>query len=277
MKVGGVADVVVEAKTKAQLIEVLKVIRKLKLNYFVIAGGSNLVFSDQGFRGVIVHNLADQIKVDKRQVVVDAGCRLQKLVRDLANKNLGGIDFLANIPGSVGGGVVGNAGCYGKGIGEYVISAMVFDMKTGKEKVLLPKQLKFSYRNSLCKAKPNWIVTEVKMKVSPVKKSVVLKAIEAERMERWHKHPHQPSAGSFFKNPSGIAVWKLIDAAGWRGKKTGGAQISTKHPNFIINTGGATAKDIKQLARMVQAQVKRDSKVTLETEVRMVDEKGVVS
>jgi UDP-N-acetylmuramate dehydrogenase len=279
-KVGGLADVVLEADTNEKLIEALGLIRKLKLNYFVIAGGSNLVFADKGFRGVVVHYTAEKIRLlanrGSSTVMVDAGCSLGKLVRYSAAKNLGGFDFLANIPGSVGGGVVGNAGCYGKSIGEYVVAVKVFDMKNGKEKVLAPKQLKFSYRNSLCKTKPEWIVMEVELKIVPVKKLVVLKAIEAERMERWRKHPHQPSAGSFFKNIDGQPTWKLIDGVGLRGKRIGGARVSAKHPNFLVNIGGAKAGDVSALMKVVQKAVQREYHLRLEPEVRMVNELGVV-
>jgi len=275
LKVGGSADALVEADTNEKLTEVLRLIRRLDLPYFVIAGGSNLLFSDKGFRGVVVHYTADNIKLGRGTVKVDAGCSLVKLVRYLANKNFGGLDFLANIPGSVGGGVVGNAGCYGKGIGEYVAAVTIFNMKTSGVEELSPKQLEFSYRNSLCKAKPEWVVTRVKLKVISAKKKEILKAIEAERMERWQKHPQQPSAGSFFKNPPGQAAWKFIDAAGLRGKKIGGARISAKHPNFIINDGGAKAADVVRLMQLVQKKVLQQSKIRLEPEVRQVSELGV--
>jgi len=217
------------------------------------------------------------MQVGKNQVRVEAGCSLQRLVRELAKHNLGGIDFLANIPGSVGGGVVGNAGCYGKGIGEYVKAVKIFDMATGREKTLSPRQLQFSYRNSLCKSRPEWIVMEVAIKIVSARKAVVLKAIEAEKMERRRKHPRQPSAGSFFKNIDGQATWRLIDGTGLRGKTIGGARVSTKHPNFIVNIGRASAEDVKKLVQLVQKEVRQMKKIKLETEVRMVNELGQIS
>lgn len=276
-KIGGLADVVAEADSREKLIEILRLIRELGLRYFVVAGGSNLLFSDKGFRGVLVHYLADDLKAGKRMVTVDAGYNLPRLVRDLAKQGIGGIDFLGNVPGSIGGAVVGNAGCYGKWVGDYVLSAEVFDMKTGRVKTMLPKQFKFGYRESICKQKPELIVMSVKLKVKPAQRQQVLKVVEAELAERHRKHPRQPSAGSCFKNINGQATWKLIDAAGLRGKRIGGAQISTKHPNFIVNVGKAKAKDVKGLVELVKRTIKQSQKITLETEVRLVDEKGVVS
>lgn len=277
LRIGGPADLVLRADTPDRLLEALKLVRQFKVNYFVIAGGSNLVFSDKGFRGAVVHNVAEKMVIQGAKVRVSAGYDLRKFVRDLAKKNLGGIDFLGNVPGSVGGAVVGNAGCYGKAIGEYVESVQIFDMKTAREKTVLPRQMKFSYRDSVCKIRPEWVVLGAIMNVRVAKRSEILKAVEAERMERWRKHPRQPSAGSFFKNINSQPTWKLIDAVGLRGKTIGGARVSTKHPNFIVNVGGAKAFDVRRLVVLIQQKVRQKLKVKLETEVRLVDEIGVVS
>lgn len=276
LKIGGKARAVAVADTVEKLVEVLGEICKLRLPYFVIAGGSNLLFSDKGFYGVVVHYTANKLDCYKREIEVDGGYNLPKLIRDLANKNLGGVDFLGNIPGSVGGAVVGNAGCYGKWIGDFMISATVFDMKTGKIKTMSPKDFKFKYRESICKQKPNLVLMRVRLGVIPTKKQDILKAVTAELAERHRKHPRQPSAGSFFKNMDGQPTWKLIDAVGLRGHQIGGAKVSTKHPNFIVNVGGARASDVIKLVNLIKKRVKQLRKIELETEVRMVDEFGRV-
>jgi UDP-N-acetylmuramate dehydrogenase len=187
--------------------------------------------------------------------------------------NLGGIDFLANIPGSVGGAIVGNAGCYGKVIADTLLDIDLFNVKTGEITTISPDELGFAYRGSSLKAKPHLIVLSARFKLVPDSKSRILKAIEEEKKSRWGKHPHSACAGSFFKNPSGEQAWKVVEEAGMRGATVGGARISTKHTNFLINIGGAKSRDVKKLADKVIAAAKKRMGITLEPEIRYVSAK----
>ncbi|OGB74028.1 UDP-N-acetylenolpyruvoylglucosamine reductase [candidate division Kazan bacterium RBG_13_50_9] len=279
MKVGGPADLLVEANTPDELISAVKLSRKLGIRYFVLAGGSNIIFDDRGFRGLVIRYLADQVILDpiRKVVEVGAGCRLSKLVKQLADKNFGGIDFLANIPGSVGGAVVGNAGCYGQDVSHVLKDATIFNVKTSRTLVLPPQQLGFTYRNSKLKQKPHLLVLSARLKVNPDRRQRILKVIEKERQLRWVKHPHAPSVGSFFKNPPGIAAWKLIDAAGMRGVTLGGARVSAKHSNHLINYRRAKAKDILKLAAKVRSAVRAKTGVVLEPEARFISETGAIT
>jgi UDP-N-acetylmuramate dehydrogenase len=274
-KIGGPADLLIEAKNPTQLVEIVNLAHKLKLRYLIIGAGSNLLFDDAGFRGLVVCYRGQDIEAEKNSGVltVGAGCLLNRLVKHAAMYNLGGIDFLANIPGSVGGAIVGNAGCYGKAIAETLIDVDILNAKTGEVITVTPNELGFSYRSSKLKTQPNLIVISARLKLLPDSKNRILKAIEEEKQLRWGKHPHAACAGSFFRNPPGEAAWKLVDAAGMRGATVGGARISTKHPNFLVNIGGAKAKDVKALATKVIEAVRKKMGVTLEPEIRYIAEK----
>lgn len=277
-KVGGPADLLVKAKTSKSLIEALKLTCNLKISYFILASGSNIIFDDKGFRGLIINYLADDIAIDKdkRVALVGGGCKLSKLVRALAKENLGGIDFLANIPGSIGGAIVGNAGCYGKSIGEVVTDITIFNLKTQKVSVMLPKKIGFEYRDSIFKSSPHLVVLSAKLKLVKDSGKQILARIAEEKALRWTKHPKEPSAGSFFKNPKNIPAWKIIEDVGMKGKLVGGAMVSTKHANFIINSKKATAKDILKLSNLIKKKVAKKTKIKLASEVRFVRYNGKV-
>lgn len=200
-KVGGPADLFFEAKNPTQLIELIKLVRELKIPYLLIGEGSNLLFDDRGFRGIVIKYSAFQIEVDKKDSTawVMGGCSLNRLVKQLAFYHLGGIDFLANIPGTVGGAIVGNAGCYGRSISEALVGIEILEATTGQVYSISPEKLKFSYRSSLLKEKPNWIVLRAKLQLTLDSKSQILKRVEAEWQERLRKHPHAPCAGSFLR------------------------------------------------------------------------------
>lgn len=278
-KVGGVTDLFVNVKNSLELMDAVKLAYDLNIPYFLLAGGSNIVFSDKGFRGLVIHFIANDIEVDKKKMVasVEAGCTLNRLVRYLAGYNLGGMNFLANIPGSVGGAIIGNAGCYGREIADVLVDVDIFDVKKSKVLRVKSKNLSFSYRESKLKQLSHWIVLSARLRLVKDKQSHILKDIEQEKKMRLKKHPVASSAGSFFKNPKRQPVWRFIDAAGMRGVTLDGARVSNKHPNFIINYRRATAKDVCQLAALVRKAVKAKIGILLESEVRFVDQHGKIS
>ncbi|HCR41775.1 TPA: hypothetical protein DIV45_00140 [Patescibacteria group bacterium] len=300
MKVGGPADLLVEAKTKEELVEALKLAHKLDIPYFVLAGGSNVVFPDTGFRGLVVRYVADKIEIlkpachsgesmrrlqnrinqsirswtsqdDERVVEVEAGMMLGVMVQQLLKQNWGGFNFLANIPGSVGGAIVGNAGCYGKEIKDVLEEVEIFNVKTGKIMQVKPSELGFDYRHSKLKHQPELIVLSAILKVIKVNSKAALKEIAEEKQVRLDKHPQSPSCGSWFKNPArGIPAWKFIDQAGLRGHTIGGARISNKHSNFLVNCGGAKTRDIVRLVDLVKTRVQRATGIKLQEEAKLV-------
>ena len=273
MKVGGPADLFVEAKTPSELIEVLRIAIKLGIKYFVLASGSNVVFPDAGWRGLVIHYTANSIKIERKKMVaeVEAGAKLNYVVMHLVDLGLGGFNFLANIPGSVGGAIVGNAGCYGKEIKDFLRTIQIYNVKTNEVSTIKPKELDFAYRHSKLKERPELIVLSAVFKLGKINKKQALKEIAEEKQLRWRKHPHAPSCGSWFKNPErGVPAWKFIEAAGMRGATIGGARISCKHSNFLINCGGATATDVAKLSLFVKRKVGSQTGINLMEEVKIV-------
>jgi UDP-N-acetylenolpyruvoylglucosamine reductase len=208
-------------------------------------------------------------------VKVSAGYDLPMLVRELAQQDLGGIEFLGNIPGSVGGAVVGNAGCYGRAIAEVFVEADVFDIEENRSFMAGPEFFEFSYRHSKLKFDPRYIVLAATLRLSSRPSAEILGEVEGELGDRLAKHPHFAAcAGSFFKNHSGYPAWRVIADAGLNGAYVGGARLHDKHANFLVNEGG-TAGDILALARRVMATVKEKLGLDLEPEVRYVGEFGI--
>ena len=295
MKVGGSADLLVEAKTKDELVEVSRLAYKLGIKYFVLAGGSNVVFPDKGWQGLVVRYVANKLVIpsvveesrdpfavskkdsgrdDKKIAIaeVEAGAMLGEMVRKLLKQGLGGFNFLANIPGSVGGAIVGNAGCYGKEIKDFLKEVEIFNVKTDKISIVKPSELGFAYRQSKLKNHPELIVLSATFKLEKIDKKRAIKEIIAEKQLRRDKHPQSPSCGSWFKNPSRTEpAWKFIDQAGLRGETIGGARISNKHSNFLVNYGGAKTADVVKLSKLVKQKVKSKTGVTLVEEVSIID------
>ncbi|RLC37828.1 hypothetical protein DRH29_00210 [candidate division Kazan bacterium] len=275
--VGGPADFFVEVTAAEDIKAAIMYALDHNLDYFIYGEGSNLFFDDKGFRGLVIRISGGKFEVSSGGVVrVDAGYSLPKLVRDLAEKGWGGLEFLGNIPGSIGGAVVGNAGCYGKAIKDVLIDAQVYSVKQNKIEEWKPKDFEFDYRHSKIKYDPDKIILSVNLKAVKRSPSEIVREIEQELNERKSKHPHTAKcAGSFFKNPKEMAAWKAITDAGMADANVGGAAISPKHANFLVNSGGATSEDILKLARMIQKEVSSKLGIQLEPEVRYVGEFSV--
>lgn len=277
--IGGPADYYVEVTNAAELNAAINFARGHNLRRFIYSGGSNLFFDDDGYRGLVIRFIEGGFAVsdDRRRIGVSAGYDLPALIRELAQHGIGGLEFLGNIPGSVGGAVVGNAGCYGKEIASFLISAGVYDTSTGEVIHKEPSFFEFSYRHSKLKYDPRFIVVSATMHVSENPTRFILEQVEGELAQRLAKHPHDAwCGGSFFKNPGkDNPAWLVIKDAGIDGSSVGGALLSPKHPNFLINGGDACSRDILDLARMVQANVKQKLKIDLIPEVRYVSPEGL--
>ena len=292
-QIGGPAKYFCVAKNKTELIEAIKIAKKLKFPFFVLGGGSNLLISDKGFKGLVI-----------------------KFGQPLSLYVSKGLEWAVGIPGTIQGAVWSNAGAFKKSMKDVVREVEVFDTKTGKVKIFENKDCRFSYRNSIFRKEKNLIVLSVKIKYrasegSESKRlisSLPFAATRADEEEdkvlfaskknsakkikqyldyRKKTQPLEfPSAGSIFKNPFGksaaregdedkssssaFAAARLIEECGLKGKRIGDAEISEKHANFIVNLGGATTKDVKKLINLTKKSVKKKFKINLEEEIQFL-------
>ena len=270
-KIGGPARYFYTAKTKNNLIKSVQVALKLKLPFFVLAGGSNILIKDEGFNGLVIKNEAGSFKIEKEKVIAESGASLAEITEASVRAGLEGLAEAAGIPGTIGGAIYGNAG-WPKGawaIGGRVESVEILT-PNGKIKKVSKKWLAFNYRTSKLKTIKNALVLEVVLKLEKGNKEYLQKKLREILEQRSGKIPNGFSAGSVFKNPSGEAAGLLIEKCGLRGKRIGGAQISEKHANFIINLGNATANDVLALIDLAKKEVKNKFKITLEEEIRII-------
>ena len=271
-RVGGPADVLVQPDETA-LAAILALCRQYHVPYSFIGNGSNLLVGDKGIRGVVIEmtDPMGNIEVDGTKITAQAGAMLSKIANTAASNGLGGMEFAAGIPGSVGGAVVMNAGAYGGEMKDIIEKVYVLE-ENGVQLELDRDALDFGYRHS-CIPKKKYIVTKVVLNLVPRDEAEIRSEMKELNEKRAEKQPLQyPSAGSTFKRPEGYFAGKLIMDAGLRGYQVGGAQVSEKHCGFVINKGDATAADICQLMRDVSDKVQAQFGVVLEPEVKMIGE-----
>lgn len=271
-RVGGPADVLVQPDETA-LAAILALCRQYHVSYSFIGNGSNLLVGDKGIRGVVIEmtDPMGNIEVDGTKITAQAGAMLSKIANTAASNGLGGMEFAAGIPGSVGGAVVMNAGAYGGEMKDIIEKVYVLD-ENGAQLELDRDALDLGYRHS-CIPEKKYIVTKVVLELVPRNEAEIRSEMKELNEKRAEKQPLQyPSAGSTFKRPEGYFAGKLIMDAGIRGYQVGGAQVSEKHCGFVINKGDATAADICQLMRDVSDKVQAQFGVVLEPEVKMIGE-----
>ncbi|HAM39717.1 MAG: UDP-N-acetylenolpyruvoylglucosamine reductase [Elusimicrobia bacterium RIFOXYC2_FULL_34_12] len=271
-RIGGCCDLYVEVKTVDELKNLIKYIRKKRIPYFILGAGSNLLVKDNGIKGIVIKLAGDFSKVefDFKRKVVKAGssCSLQGLIKKCRDNSLGGMEFLAGIPGTVGGAVVMNAGTTQGNIGSIVKSAALMDDK-GKISLIDKSRLKFSYRSSNIKEKG--IVLFVELMLKKMNKSNIMKNSDEVKMYRAKTQPiGEFNAGCIFKNPAGDFAARLIDDAGLKGISVGGAVVSNKHANYINNSGNASANDVLRLISKIRKKVKEKYNKKLELEIKVV-------
>jgi UDP-N-acetylmuramate dehydrogenase len=275
-RIGGRAKYFFKARNKKELISAIKFAKSKRLPFFVLGGGSNLLVSDKGFRGVVIKIQITNYKFQtnsKSQITgisVGAGLSLSKLVQLAAEKGLSGLEWAVGIPGTVGGAVYGNAGAFKKSMKD--ITKTVTVLEGGfKIKKYKNKDCRFGYRDSVFKHNKNLIIISTELKLKKGEKKEIQKKIK-ENLE--YKKRVQPlnyaSAGSIFKNPHNFSAGELIEKCGLKGKKIGGAKISEKHANFIVNLKKAKAKDVKNLINLIKKEVKKKFKINLEEEIRFL-------
>lgn len=275
-RVGGKADYFAVAKSTEEITELIDYAKAEKLPYFIFAGGSNILFHDKGFRGLVIKIETKNLHIDKDLITADAGVKIPQLIKESVENGLSGLEKWLGLPGTVGGAVRGNAGCNGLETRDILLKATLLDPQTGKIKEVKPSYFRFSYRSSKIKHTDEIVLNATfklkKIKVSPQKQKEIMDEI---RKGRLSKQPFGLSSGSFFKNPSTKnPAGLLIDKAGIKGKKTGGAQISEKHGNFFLNLGKATSEDLKKLAKLAKREVKKQFNIELQEEVQIMSEYG---
>lgn len=272
-RVGGPCKAFLHIRTTQELQNILSVLSKYDEKYFVIGNGSNLLVSDKGFDGFIIRLEAGAVHIDlqNNQMTVPAGILMSKAAKEAAENGLSGLEFAAGIPGTMGGGVIMNAGAYGGEL-KQVVRKVTYMTKDG---ILLEKsneQMEFGYRKSALKSK-DCIVTEVVLELFSGDRNVIFGKMEDLAIKRREKQPLEyPSAGSTFKRPEGFFAGKLIEDSGLRGYAIGGACVSEKHCGFVINRDHATAKEIKTLIQDVQNKVEEKFHVQLEPEIIFLGE-----
>lgn len=286
-KIGGPADYFVVVEDKKSLFQALKAAQELCLPYHILGGGSNILISDDGLRGLVIKLSGGVTQFNGPEITVFAGANLGQLVREALTKSLGGLEFAGNIPGTVGGAIRGNAGAYGLAIGDFIKSIDVINLKTMTLETLSKAACGFEYRNSKLKQNPHLIVAEALLILTAVTEPEKLRQqVDDEMATRCAKQPLEyPSAGCTFKNfvynedlarykdweiKGKIPAAKFIDDLDLKGTKIGGAQISTAHANFIINLGDATAQDVMQLISLVKSKVRAEYNVQLEEEIQYI-------
>jgi UDP-N-acetylmuramate dehydrogenase len=293
-RIGGPAKLYVEAATVADVVAAQERAETEKLPIFVFSGGSNVLFSDTGFPGVVVRIAIRGIQTrGDGSVSVGAGEKLTDLVTAACDAGLSGLERLSGVPGSVGGAIRGNAGAFGTETGKLVASVKAFDRKTGEVRELNRDECGFGYRMSTFKNDPDLIVLSAEFKLSPGHDPESLRDTSEEIVStREEKHPQDVfSAGSFFMNPvvddqelreeftrdagkppkdERLPAGWLIDQVGLRGKTIGHAKISEMHPNYILNTGGATAEEVLTLVSIVKQKIRDELNVQMHPEVQFV-------
>ena len=273
LKIGGNADVMAFPQDAADLRELIKFALTKKFPVFYLGAGSNLLVRDGGIRGIVV-NLSEGMKditfLDDMKVHAGSGVRLSDLLKECAERGLGSLEFVAAIPGVLGGAVAMNAGCYGREMKDVVEGVEIIDKK-GKKGFLSNSELGFGYRST--KLAQGSVVVRVHLALEKKDPKKIKEEIKELRAKRKESAPvSKPSAGSIFKNPEGTSAGRLIDEAGLKGLSSGDAEISTEHGNYIINNGSASAADVLSLMATIRDKVYSEKGVMLEPEIKVIGE-----
>lgn len=271
-KTGGIAKLVVYPNNINNLKQMLKLIHKYNIKYFILGKGSNTLFSDKEFNGVIIKlDKLNNFKIKQTELYVESGMILSKLVQASVKNELTGLEFAIGIPGTIGGAIYMNAGAYGNNMSNIVKSVIVLNEKFQIKEIPLEK-LKFDYRYSIFQDNKNLICVAANIKLEHGNHDEIASKIKENLLKRKNSQPLEyPSAGSVFRNPEGNYAGKIIEELGLKGKNIGGAEISTKHANFIINKNNASSSDILNLIKLVQKEVKDKYKIDLKLEQQLVN------
>ena len=274
-RIGGAADVVVTACTEKELSELLKLLHSEDIRYMLIGNGSDLLFADEGYRGVIVKlggefECIEVIPSCDEEIIVGAARMLSSTANFARDNGLAGLEFASGIPGTFGGALFMNAGAYGGEMKDVVESVTLMKSDGSSVYELSGKEMEFAYRDSVLQHNDDIaIYARVRLQRDD-KEAITARMNELAEKRRMKQPVNFPSAGSTFKRPVGGYAAALIEDAGLKGRTVGGAQVSEKHSGFVINIGGATSKDVRELIDIVAQEVEQNSGIKLEPEVRII-------
>lgn len=272
--IGGTAKLLLSPNSISDLIRTLKILKEENIKYFILGNGSNIVLNDREYDGAIIrlNKLCGiEIHPELEMAYAEAGAMLPKLVTESINKSLTGLEFAAGIPGTVGGSIYGNAGAYNACILDYVTSVTVLDENLDI-KTIEHEDITYSYRTSMFKENKKYIILGAKFFLKEGEKQSSLDIVEDRHNRRLSSQPLEyPSAGSVFRNPEGDFAGRLIESCNLKGFSIGGAQVSEKHANFIINKRNATSKDVYKLINHVHKTVLEKTNVDLVIEQEFID------
>ncbi|MFA6160418.1 MAG: UDP-N-acetylmuramate dehydrogenase [Parcubacteria group bacterium] len=301
-KIGGPAKYFVEVSSEDEILEALDFAKENNLEIFVLGGGSNILVSDEGFSGLIIRMLNTSYIIHNTSIECGSGVLLSQIVKEAAKNGLSGMEWASGIPGTVGGAIRGNAGAPWGCMADNIESIKILEMHNRKYKILKINECGFSYRNSIFKKNKDLIIVSVVLKLQKEDKKKIEDKIEEIVKLRGGKAPAEKSSGSFFKNPvvkdkklinmfekdTGVKIGEnknlyhfnnteviipaayLIEEVGLKGKKIGGAQVSEKHANFVVNVGNAKAQDIVMLSSLIKMKVRDELGVQLSEEIQYV-------
>lgn len=270
-KVGG-KSTLVTPKNINDLKKLLTFLKDNNIKHKILGNGSNVIFNNSGYDGVVIKlNEFDNLDIKGTNIVVGAGYNLMKLAIKTCRLGLVGLDFATGIPGTIGGAVYMNAGAYKSDMGYVVRSIKVLTPEL-EIKTMENKELDFHYRTSFLQKNPGYICLEANIKLRKGNKDLIMEIIEDRKKRRLETQPLEfPSAGSVFRNPEGDFAGRLIEEIGYKGKSVGGAKVSEKHANFIINSGNAKGEDIKKLISEIRDVVKEKYNIELKVEQEFVE------
>ena len=273
-RIGGKADLLLYPTTTEQFTLQLAMLAQSGLKYKVVGNGSNVLFSDAGYRGVLVFTTEmKQYRFDADALVAQSGASLARVCNDACKQGFEGFSFGCGIPGTVGGGVYMNAGAYGGQVSDVLIGSEVYDTANNRTFTLDAAAHAFSYRHSIFTEHPEYIVLSSRFALHRGNADEIMQRVKEQLQSRREKQPlNFPSAGSTFKRPEGHFAGKLIEDAGLKGVRVGGAVVSEKHAGFIINRGNATAEDVRRLVFLVRDEVEKLYRYRLECEIRYVSD-----
>ena len=274
MRVGGPAEILFSPASEGELLFAVREAKRAGAPFRIIGNGSNLLVLDGGLPGLTIRlgEAFSKISVDGNQIRAQAGALLSRVAAAARDASLTGLEFASGIPGSAGGGMAMNAGAYGGQLSDVFEGCRALDPKTGIISALGPAEMALGYRESAALSR-GLIVTEAAFRLTAGDRSAIQAKMDDLSARRREKQPlNLPSAGSTFKRPEGHFAGALIEQAGLKGLRVGGACVSEKHAGFVVNDRNATARDVLDLIRLVQARVLEHSGVRLETEVRILGE-----
>lgn len=270
LRVGGAADRLLAVQTRAELLTALRLARDASCPWFVIGNGSDLVVADAGIRGLVIRNRARGVTVDGLGLEADGGAPMALLVRTATNAGLAGLEFGTSIPGTLGGAVWANAGAHGSEMRDVVAAIDVWDPRNDTVSTLSGEDCAFAYRESRFKHGPE-VVVSAALSLRPDAPAAIAARVAANQAQRIATQPlAEQNAGSVFRNPPGDHAGRLIDAAGLKRLRVGGASVSERHANFIVTDGGARAADVRALGDRVREEVGARLGIQLEYEIEFV-------